>query len=97
MILAFADAGTEDIFHGRNTPAARRTCPPTTWRTAQRKLDQLDSAAALNDLAVPPGNRLEKLAGDRLGQHSMRINKQYRICFTWLEVGPTNVEITDYH
>ena len=57
----------------------------------------LDSAAVLNDLAVPPGNRLERLAGDRSGQHSIRINEQYRICFRWTDAGPDQVEITDYH
>ena len=61
------------------------------------KLDMLDSAAVLNDLAVPPGNRLERLAGDRRGQHSIRINDQYRICFRWTDAGPDQVEITDYH
>ncbi len=57
----------------------------------------LDSAAVLNDLAVPPGNRLERLSGDRIGQHSIRINEQYRICFRWTDAGPDQVEITDYH
>ena len=57
----------------------------------------LDSAAVLTDLAVPPGNRLEALAGDRSGQHSIRINDQYRICFRWTDAGPDDVEITDYH
>lgn len=57
----------------------------------------LDSAAVLTDLAVPPGNRLERLAGDRSGQHSVRINDQYRICFRWTDAGPDQVEITDYH
>lgn len=57
----------------------------------------LDSAAALSDLAVPPGNRLERLSGDRSGQHSIRINDQYRICFRWTNAGPDQVEITDYH
>lgn len=57
----------------------------------------LDSAAVLNDLAVPPGNRLERLAGNRRGQHSIRINDQYRICFRWTDAGPDRVEICDYH
>ena len=57
----------------------------------------LDSAAVLNDLKVPPGNRLEGLTGDRSGQHSIRINDQYRICFIWTEAGPDEVEIVDYH
>ena len=57
----------------------------------------LDSATVLNDLAVPPGNRLERLSGDRSGQYSIRINEQYRICFRWTEAGPDEAEITDYH
>lgn len=66
-------------------------------RVAGRKLDQLDSAEALGDLRIPPGNRLEALRGDRAGQHSIRINQQYRICFAWTDSGPTDVEIVDYH
>lgn len=65
MILSFRDAGTEDIFNGENTPAARRTCPQSLWRVAVRKLDQLDSVTTVNELRVPPGNRLEALSGDR--------------------------------
>jgi proteic killer suppression protein len=64
---------------------------------ARRKPDQLDSVASLDDLAVPPGNRLEKLAGDREGQYSVRINQQYRICFLWTVEGPDQVAIVDYH
>ncbi len=64
---------------------------------AARKLDQLDSVERLADLAIPPGNRLESLAGTRKGQHSIRINEQYRICFVWTESGPEEVEIVDYH
>lgn len=97
MIRSFRDGGTEDIFNGRNTKAARRCCPRATWRVATRKLDQLDSAERLNDLRVPPGNRLEALSGEREGQHSIRINDQDRICFVWTEGGPFEVEITDYH
>lgn len=62
-----------------------------------QKLDQIDSAEALDDLRIPPGNRLEALKGDRQGQHSIRINEQYRICFIWTEAGPEKVEIVDYH
>jgi proteic killer suppression protein len=65
--------------------------------SAARKLDQLDSARALNELRLPPGNRLEALHGDRTGQHSIRINDQYRICFLWTDEGPRDVEIVDYH
>jgi proteic killer suppression protein len=64
---------------------------------ARRKPDQLDSVASLDDLAVPPGNRLEKLAGNREGQYSVRINQQYRICFLWTVEGPDQVAIVDYH
>jgi proteic killer suppression protein len=64
---------------------------------ARRKPDQLDSVASLDDLAVPPGNRLEKLAGNREGQYSVRINQQYRICFLWTVEGPDQVVIVDYH
>jgi proteic killer suppression protein len=97
VIVAFAGAGTEDIFNGENSPAARKTCPASLWRTAGRKLDQLDSVTRLGDLRVPPGNRLEALAGARRGQYSIRINDQYRICFEWTDAGPDRVEIVDYH
>jgi proteic killer suppression protein len=66
-------------------------------KPALRKLDMLHQARDLNDLRVPPGNRLEALAGDRLGQHAIRINDQWRICFVWTEEGPLHVEIVDYH
>ena len=97
MIVSFACEGTKDIFHGNRTKAARRTCPQRIWRTAARKLDQLNSAAALSDLAAPPGNRLEPLHGDRAGEYSIRINDQYRVCFEWSVSGPFRVEIADYH
>ena len=97
MIRSFKNQGTEDIFNGVNSRSARNTCPQTLWNVAHRKIDQLDSAEALDDLRVPPGNRLEMLKGDRQGKHSIRINDQYRICFIWTETGPSNVEITDYH
>ena len=64
---------------------------------AQKKLRQLNAANNINDLRIPPGNRLEQLAGNRAGQHSIRINDQYRICFVWTKQGPADVEITDYH
>ena len=97
MILGFADRGTEDVYNGKNTPRARRTCPKQLMDTAYRKLDQLDSAMELNDMAVPPGNRFEKLHGDRVGQYRIRVNEQYRICFRWTAAGPDEVEIVDYH
>jgi proteic killer suppression protein len=97
MIVTFKDEGTEDIFNGNNTKAARQTCPESLWKVAVRKLDQLDSVTALRELSVPPGNRLEALTGDRAGQYSIRINEQWRICFVWSEGGPDQVEIADYH
>ena len=97
MIGPFADEGTGGIFNGRSTKVSRKTLPNQLVRLAQRKLDQLDSAEDLNDLRVPPGNRLESLKADRHGQHSIRINDQYRICFRWTEKGPEQVEIVDYH
>jgi proteic killer suppression protein len=97
MIQSFHDAGTGDIFNGENTRAARKVCPQDIWNVAARKLDQLDSVVSLADLRVPPGNRLEALAGNRSGQHSIRINDQYRVCFVWTEAGPDQVEIVDYH
>ena len=97
MIASFKDQATEDIFNGVNSKAARKSCPQTLWRIASRKLDQIDSAQELDELKVPPGNRLEILIGDRRGESSIRINEQYRICFIWGEAGPSNVEITDYH
>jgi len=97
MIESFGNPGTEDIFDNRNTKAARRTCPGTLWRVARRKLDQLNQAEILEDLRAPPSNRLEKLRGDRTGQHSIRINEQYRVCFRWTDHGPEDLEIVDYH
>lgn len=97
MIQTFADRGTEDIFNGVRSKAARKACPSKLWSIAVRKLDQLDSAEKIHDLKAPPGNRLEKLSGDRHGQYSIRINQQYRVCFEWSEAGPSNVEIVDYH
>ena len=97
MIESFADKATEDIFNGVNSTAARRLLPRELCRVAYRKLDQIDSATTLDDLRVPPGNRLEALKGERSGQHSIRINDQYRICFEWTLNGASGVEIVDYH
>jgi proteic killer suppression protein len=97
LILSFRDSATEDIFDGKSTRPARAKLPTSLWPVAQRKLDQLDSAEALNDLRVPPGNRLERRRGDRAEQHSIRINSQYRICFAWTGRGAEQVEIVDYH
>lgn len=91
------DVGTEDLFYGRETKAARKALPIELRRQASKKLDALDSAAILEDLRVPPGNRLEPLRGDRRGQHSIRINEQHRICFRWTDSGPEDVEVVDYH
>lgn len=93
MIRSFADRDAEALFHGR---FARRL-GADLQRVAQRKLRQLHSAQALRDLAAPPGNRLEQLKGDRAGQHSIRINDQWRICFVWTDSGPQDVATVDYH
>ena len=93
MIRSFADRDTETLFQGR---FARRI-GADLQRVAQRKLGQLHNAEALRDLAAPPGNRLEQLKGDCAGQHSIRINDQWRICFVWTDRGPEGVEIVDYH
>jgi proteic killer suppression protein len=97
MIVSFKDQATEDMFNGVNSKAARKACPKTLWRITSRKLDQLDSVQQLEELKVPPGNRFEKLSGNRKTEYSIRINEQYRICFMWGESGPINVEVTDYH
>ena len=97
MIKSFAGVGTEDIFNGRNTKGARKICPRDLWRVAARKLEQLDSVGQIEELRIPPGNRLEVLSGDRKGQFSIRINDQYRVCFLWTEDEPDAVDIVDYH
>jgi proteic killer suppression protein len=97
MIVSFKNKASEDIYNGVSSRQARKACPQALWRIAQRKLDQLDSVIELEELRVPPGNRLEPLSGDRRGQHSIRINEQYRICFKWGDSGPFDVEMTDYH
>ena len=97
VIASFADAGTEDVFNGRDTKAARQCCPKNIWRVARRRLDQLNAATRLDTLRVPPANRLEALKGDRAGQHSIRVNDQYRLCFRWDAAAARDVEIVDYH
>lgn len=92
MIQSFRDKRTRVLFEGGNPRQFREF-----KRVAIRKLTQLDAAQTLEFLRSPPGNRLEALKGDRRGQHSIRINDQYHICFTWTDSGPANVEITDYH
>lgn len=97
MIESFGDGPTKDIFNGRNTKKARKVCPVELWNLAARKLDQQDSVESLSELNIPPGNKLEPLKGEREGQHSIRINDQYRICFRWTDSGPADVQIIDYH
>ena len=97
MIESFGDGPTKDIFNGRNTKKARKVCHVELWSLAARKLDQLDSVESLSELNIPPGNKLEPLKGEREGQHSIRINDQYRICFRWTDSGPADVQIIDYH
>ena len=97
MIHSFYDRGTEDVFNRVISKEARRACPELLWRTARRKLDQLNAAVSLGSLRIPPGNKLERLSGNRQGQYSIRINHQFRICFIWADQGPERVEITDYH
>jgi proteic killer suppression protein len=97
MIVSFKNSETEDIFDGNDTKAARKLCPKGLWDVARRKLDQLNAATSLDDMKVPPGNRLEALKGDRKGLHSVRVNDQYRICFKWTSQGAAEVEIVDYH
>ncbi|PIG92895.1 type II toxin-antitoxin system RelE/ParE family toxin [Gloeocapsopsis sp. IPPAS B-1203] len=97
MILSFKDESTKDVFDGLDTKKARKVCPQNLLAVARRKLDAINAATNLNDLRVPPKNYLESLSGDRLGQHSIRIDDQYRICFVWTEQGAEEVEIVDYH
>lgn len=93
MIRSFADRATERLF--------REAICPAQWRAfetgALRKLDMLDAAVRLDDLRSPPGNRLEALKGNLAGQHSIRINRQWRVCFRWTPEGPEAVRIVDYH
>ena len=97
MIQSFSDQGTEDIYNGFNTKLARKTIDPLLHAVAWRKLDMLDAAKDLNDLKIPPANRLEALKGDLKGKFSIRINDQYRVIFSWGVLGPEGVKITDYH
>ena len=92
MIVSFSDQETADLFEGKRV---RRFA--NILATSERKLQQLDSAATLESLRVPPGNRLEALLGNRKGQHSIRINDQFRLCFVWAPDGVHDVEIVDYH
>ncbi|KKB98583.1 type II toxin-antitoxin system RelE/ParE family toxin [Mycolicibacter arupensis] len=93
MIRSFGSKDTERLWRRERV----RSLDPQIQRTALRKLRQVGSAVTLDDLRLPPGNRLERLKGDRAGQHSIRINDQWRICFTWTDAGPEEVEIVDDH
>ena len=93
MIQSFANSQTERVFQRQRT----KKLPPDVQRRAHRKLLLIDAAEALGDLRVPPGNRLERLSGKRDGQHGIRINDQWRICFRWERGDAYDVEITDYH
>ncbi len=97
MILTFHDDVTEDLFNGVSTKKTRKRRPAQLLDMAARKFDLLNAAVVLDDLKIPPGNKLEALKGDRKGQHSIRINDQYRICFVWTLAGPERVEVVDYH
>ena len=92
VLRSFADKDTERVWRRERS----KRLDPDTQRVALRKLLTLDAADVLDDLRVPPGNRLEKLRGDRSGQYSVRVNQQWRICFRWTSAGPADVEIVDY-
>ena len=96
VIQSFADTVAVGLFLERNTRAARRI-PKNLWRAVQRKLKLLDSAARLDDLTIPAGNRLELLKGDRAGRHSIRVNDQYRVTFRWENGHAYEVRVEDYH
>jgi proteic killer suppression protein len=96
VIRSFADKRTADLFYGHSTARSRRV-PTDVMRAAVRKLAQLDAAARLEDLRVPPANRLEALAGKMRGLNSIRVNDQWRIVFRWREDGAHEVAFTDYH
>ncbi|MCE7029270.1 type II toxin-antitoxin system RelE/ParE family toxin [Jiella avicenniae] len=93
MIRSFADSETQLVWAGRRS----RKLPPDIQSVALRKLRMINQAQSLHDLRVPPGNHLEALKGRRKGQHSIRVNQQWRICFNWEDGGPSNVGIVDYH
>lgn len=93
MIRSFANEQTESVFHGKCPPGF----PSTILKVARRKLRMVEAAAALKDLESPPGNKLHPLKRDRKGQHAIRINDQYRVCFVWRDGDAYQVEVTDYH
>jgi proteic killer suppression protein len=96
MIVSFGDKSTEDIFHGRATKAARRI-PIALWPRSQIKLDAMNASTSIQDLKVPPSNRLEKLSGKLAGFYSIRINDQYRIIFKFENGHCNRVQCVDYH
>ncbi len=96
VIASFADAATADIYHGSDTKAARKL-PRELWSRIQRKLDLLNACTSLEDLRVPPANRLEKLKGDLAGYYSIRVNPQFRILFRFTSGNCEDVRCTDYH
>jgi toxin HigB-1 len=95
--MEFADRATRDLYNGVASKPARKIVPAALRQRALDKLTLLDAAVSLDQLQIPPGNRLEALRGDRAGQHSIRINDQFRICFLWTDAGAIDVEIVDYH
>ena len=95
--MEFADRAARDLFNGVPSKPAQKVVPAALRERALDKLTLLDSAVSLDQLRIPPGNRLEALRGNRAGQHSIRINNQFRICFQWTDAGPIGVEIVDYH
>ena len=96
MIRSFGDAATEDVFYGLDTKSARRL-PRAIWPVIRRKLDLLRAARTLTDLRIPPANRLESLRGDQTGRHSIRVNDQYRITFSFRNGDAREVRCEDYH
>jgi len=96
MIVSFGDKTTEDIFHGNDTKVARRIAQ-LLWTRVQAKLDLLNASTTLEDLRVPPSNRLEKLRGDWSGFYSLRINDQYRVVFRFVDGAAIDVRCMDYH
>jgi proteic killer suppression protein len=96
VITGFANAATRDVFNGDDTKAAR-LLPKSLWSVIRRKLDMLNAATNLLDLRVPPNNRLEALKGSRKGKHSIRVNDQFRVVFTWKDGAASEVQVLDYH
>lgn len=97
MITSFGDQGTQDVFTGDNTKAARKVAPQAIWPVARRKIAMVNAAAKLADLKIPPNNQLEALKEELKGRHSIRINDQYRVVFVFKEGQASEVRIMDYH